>query len=82
MPDRATVFRWIACHDEFRVWYLLARECQQDELMAEALKIADDCPLDRASIERARLRISLRTRDVDGTEEVRSLRCPPKSGRD
>jgi hypothetical protein len=41
MPDKATVFRWIACHKEFRVQYGWAREFQADELIAEILEIAD-----------------------------------------
>ena len=28
LPARATVFRWIARHKEFRDWYALAREFQ------------------------------------------------------
>ena len=42
MPGRATVFRWIARHKEFRDWYILAREFQAQDLADEILKIADD----------------------------------------
>jgi hypothetical protein len=41
MPDRATAFRWLALHDEFRAWYTFAREAQMDELLYEAIEIAD-----------------------------------------
>lgn len=42
MPDRVTVFRWIAAHDEFRNQYARAREAQADTLFEEILDIADD----------------------------------------
>jgi hypothetical protein len=43
MPGRATVFRWIARHKEFRVWYILAREFQAEDLVDdEMIEIADD----------------------------------------
>ena len=42
MPAKATVFRWLARHPEFRRWYVLAREWQAEDLMYEILKIADD----------------------------------------
>jgi hypothetical protein len=42
MPGRATVFRWIARHKEFRHWYALAREFQAEDLADEILDIADD----------------------------------------
>jgi hypothetical protein len=42
MPDMATVFRWLARHDEFREHYTRARELQADYLAEEILEIADD----------------------------------------
>jgi hypothetical protein len=42
MPGRATVYRWIACHKEFRDWYTLAHEFQTEDLIDEMIKIADD----------------------------------------
>lgn len=43
MPDKATVFRWLANDSlkEFRDQYARARECQADSLFDEVLKIAD-----------------------------------------
>lgn len=41
MPNKATVFRWLAAHDEFRDQYALARESQADALFDEILHIAD-----------------------------------------
>jgi len=42
MPAKATVFRWLARHQEFRHWYALAREFQADMLADEILEIIDD----------------------------------------
>lgn len=42
MPDRVTVFRWIARHEAFRIQYMLAREDQADTIVDEILDIADD----------------------------------------
>jgi hypothetical protein len=73
MPGRATVFRWIARHKEFRDWYTLAREFQTEDLVDEMIEIADDTSgdwvekigadgravmvVDHENIARARLRI-------------------------
>lgn len=42
MPDKATVFRWLAKHADFRDQYTRAREAQADSLFDEILDIADD----------------------------------------
>lgn len=42
MPDKATVFRWLATHETFRDQYARAREAQADALLEEILTIADD----------------------------------------
>jgi hypothetical protein len=42
MPDKATVFRWLAVHEAFRDQYARARETQADSLFDEILAIADD----------------------------------------
>lgn len=42
MPDKATVFRWIARHEAFRDQYARAREAQADYLADEIIEIADD----------------------------------------
>lgn len=41
MPDKATVFRWLSQHAEFRDQYALAREAQADSLFDDVLHIAD-----------------------------------------
>jgi transposase len=80
VPDRATVFRWLACHKEFRDLYGWARELQEEELLAEMIEIADDCTGDwvkkigtdgrtvmvsnRENIKIARLRIYTRWQHV------------------
>lgn len=42
MPNRATVFRWLARHEEFRDQYARAREAQADAIADEVLHIADE----------------------------------------
>lgn len=42
MPDKSTVMRWLASHQEFRDQYASAREAQADYFAEEILEIADD----------------------------------------
>lgn len=42
MPRKATVFRWLKKHEDFRDQYARARETQADSLADEILTIADD----------------------------------------
>lgn len=42
MPNKATVFRWLAANDAFRDQYARARESQADTLFDDILEIADD----------------------------------------
>ncbi len=46
MPARATVFRWLARHPEFRRSYAIARDCQMEDLVDEILEIVDDSSRD------------------------------------
>lgn len=46
MPDKSTVFRWLAQHEPFRQQYAVAREAQADHLLEEMLDIADDATND------------------------------------
>ena len=41
MPDKATIFRWLASNSEFCDQYKLAREIQADMLADDLLNIAD-----------------------------------------
>src|SRR5262245_12028676 len=54
MPNRATVFRWLACYAKFRDLYGFAREWQRDCLAGDVIEIADNC---RTDIVGGRLRI-------------------------
>lgn len=65
MPNKATVFRWLALHKEFSDQYAKARESQADTLFDEVLAIADqyDSAQDKLEVDhinRARLRIDAR----------------------
>lgn len=74
MPDKATVFRWLADsrYATFRDQYTRARECQADYLAEEILDIADDSKndtyiddngnvrTDQEVIGRSRLRVDAR----------------------
>ncbi len=42
MPDKATVFRWLAAKPDFRDQYACAREAQADAMAEDILEIADD----------------------------------------
>jgi hypothetical protein len=46
MPNKATVFRWLGRHDEFRNRYAWAREAQADDILEEIKEIADDSSRD------------------------------------
>ncbi len=75
MPDKATVFRWLAKSDDLRDQYARARESQADAIFDEILDIADDARNDWMAkrgedddgyqfmgehVQRARLRIDAR----------------------
>src|SRR5258708_5885028 len=42
MPDKSTVLRWLAVHQEFRDQYARAREAQADYWAEEIIEISDD----------------------------------------
>jgi hypothetical protein len=42
MPERRTIYRWIAKHDEFRRQYSVACDERADLLFEECLTISDD----------------------------------------
>lgn len=46
MPNKSTVFRWLAKHEAFRDQYARAREIQADALFDEILDIADNASND------------------------------------
>jgi hypothetical protein len=53
MPDKATVFRWLGRHKDFRDQYARAREAQADDILEETLEIADDSSRDYVKKTRA-----------------------------
>ncbi|WP_336803603.1 ubiquitin carboxyl-hydrolase [Erwinia aphidicola] len=60
MPDKATVFRWLAKHDEFRDQYAKATETRADAIFEEMFDIADEVAEEAAAVGKARLRIDTR----------------------
>lgn len=42
MPDKATIFRWIARHEDFRDKYAKAKLAQAEHMAEDLLDIADD----------------------------------------
>jgi len=42
LPNKSTIFRWLAAHDEFRDQYARAREAQIEHWADEIVEIADD----------------------------------------
>ncbi|MGC1056778.1 ubiquitin carboxyl-hydrolase [Pantoea agglomerans] len=60
MPNKATVFRWLAQHDEFRDQYAKATETRADAIFEEMFDIADGVAEEAAAVGKARLRIDTR----------------------
>jgi len=60
MPNKATVFRWLAQRDEFRDQYAKATETRADAIFEEMFDIADVVAEEAAAVAKARLRIDTR----------------------
>ncbi|WP_406549336.1 ubiquitin carboxyl-hydrolase [Cronobacter malonaticus] len=60
MPNKATVFRWLAQHEEFRDQYAKATETRADAIFEEMFDIADTVVEEAAAVGKARLRIDTR----------------------
>ena len=60
MPNKATVFRWLAQHEEFRDQYAKATETRADAIFEEMFDIADTVAEEAAAVGKARLRIDTR----------------------
>jgi hypothetical protein len=60
MPNKATVFRWLVQHDEFRDQYAKATETRADAIFEEMFDIADEVAEEAAAVGKARLRIDTR----------------------
>jgi hypothetical protein len=52
MPNRSTVFRWLAAQAEFRDLYALARECQADAYADDVVALADQVLEGKTTIEK------------------------------
>lgn len=71
MPNKSTVFRWLARHPEFRDQYSRAQEDRTAAMAEEIIEIADDEGI--ADVQRARLR-------VDARKWLMSKMAPKKYG--
>lgn len=60
MPSKASVFRWLAEHQEFRDQYAKATETRADAIFEEMFDIADAVAEEAAAVGKARLRIDTR----------------------
>lgn len=60
MPNKATVFRWLRVHEEFRDQYAKATDSRADAVFEEMLDIADDAAKESAAVAKARLQIDTR----------------------
>lgn len=60
MPNKSTVFRWLAAHEEFRDQYAKATETRADAIFEGMFDIADDVKEEAAAVAKARLRIDTR----------------------
>jgi hypothetical protein len=85
MPDKATVFRWLAAHEDFRDQYARAREAQADAMLEDILEIADDGMNDSYTDEEGNVRtnqdVIARSRlRVDARKWAMSKMAPKKYG--
>lgn len=60
MPSKATVFRWLAEHEDFVKLYEKATDERADTMIDEIVDIADNCKADKEEIQKAKLRIHAR----------------------
>lgn len=60
MPSKASVFRWLAEHQEFRDQYAKATDTRADAIFEEMFDIADTVAEEAAAVGKARLRIDTR----------------------
>lgn len=60
MPGKATVFRWLAQHEDFRDQYAKATETRADAIFEDIFDIADEVAEEASAVAKARLRIDAR----------------------
>ena len=85
MPDKATVFRWLAANEAFRDQYARAREFQADAMLEEIIEISDDGSndtyLDEEGNTRTEQDVIARSRlRVDARKWAMSKMAPKKYG--
>lgn len=85
MPDKATVFRWLHRHAEFRDQYARAREALSEHWAEEIIEIADDSRgdtfVDDDGNERTNHEVVARSRlRVDSRKWLMSKLAPKKYG--
>jgi hypothetical protein len=71
MPDKSTVMRWLARHQEFRDQYACAREAQADYYAEEIIEIADDGSNDWMERKRGEETIEVENHEVIGRSRLR-----------
>ena len=88
MPDRSTVFRWLAEKKEFYDQYARAREVQAEILADEIVEIADDSTNDFMEVQRGKGVVTVCDQEninrsrlrVDSRKWVASKLLPKKYG--
>ncbi len=73
MPNKATVFRWLAENEVFRDQYAKATDVRADVIFDEIIDIADSTEADAAEVAKSRLKI-------DARKWVLSRMAPKKYG--
>ncbi|MBP2844577.1 ubiquitin carboxyl-hydrolase [Dickeya oryzae] len=73
MPNKATVFRWLAENEVFRDQYAKATDVRADVIFDEIIDIADSAEADASEVAKARLKI-------DARKWVLSRMAPKKYG--
>jgi transposase-like protein len=74
MPSKATVFRWLREHTDFAKLYERATDDRADGQIEEIVEIADAVAVDKAAIQKAKLRIYAR---IEAAQKMK----PRKYGR-
>jgi hypothetical protein len=60
MPSDRAIQKWLTRHEDFVQQYAHAKKRYADAMFDECVEIADNCPPDNASVQKARLQIDTR----------------------
>ncbi|TWI69046.1 hypothetical protein IP91_00111 [Pseudoduganella lurida] len=74
MPSKATVFRWLAEHEDFQKLYELAKDEQAETFVDEVVEIADNAKGTKIGVAKAKLQIYAR---IEAAQKMK----PRKYGR-